>query len=55
MLGDLIAEEKIKIIGRRVLSVDDGIPKIETSTAGTGNYKGTGLSTNFNFLYNSPN
>lgn len=41
MLGDLIAEEKIKIIGRRVLSVDNGIPEIETSTAGTGNYKGT--------------
>ena len=30
MLGDLIAEEKIKIIGRRVLSVDNGIPEIET-------------------------
>ena len=41
MLGDLIAEEKIKIIGRRVLSVKDGVPKIETSTSGTGNYKGT--------------
>ena len=41
MLGDLIAEEKIKIISRRVLSVEDGIPKIETSTTGMGNYKGT--------------
>lgn len=41
MLGDLIAEEKIKIIGRRVLSVGDGIPKIESSTTGRGNYKGT--------------
>jgi hypothetical protein len=41
MLGDLIAEENIKIVGRRVLSVKDGIPEIETSTKGRGNYKGT--------------
>jgi hypothetical protein len=41
MLGEQIAEERLKIVSRRVISVDGGIPKIETSTSGEGNYRGT--------------
>jgi hypothetical protein len=41
MLGEQIAVEKIKMVSRRVLSVKDGVPKIETATTGTGNYRGT--------------
>lgn len=41
MLGEQIAEERLKIVSRRVISVDGGIPKIETATAGEGNYRGT--------------
>lgn len=41
MLGEQIAEEKLKIVSRRVISVDGGVPKIETSTTGEGNYRGT--------------
>src|SRR6476659_10491417 len=40
MLGDLISEEKGKISSQRVLDVEGGIPKIETSFSATGNYRG---------------
>lgn len=40
MLGDLISEEKGKIASQRVLDVEGGIPKIETSFSATGNYRG---------------
>ena len=40
MLGDLISEEKGKITSQRVLDVEGGIPKIETSFSATGNYRG---------------
>lgn len=36
MLGDLIFESKGKITGQRVLSVENGIPKLEVSISGTG-------------------
>ena len=36
MLGELIFESKGKITGQRVLSVENGIPKLEVSVAGTG-------------------
>jgi hypothetical protein len=36
MLGELIFESKGKVMGQRVLSVEDGIPKIEISVSGTG-------------------
>lgn len=39
MLGEQIAVEKIKMVSRRVQSVEGGVPKIETSTTGTGNYR----------------
>jgi hypothetical protein len=41
MLGEQIAEERLKIVSRRVINVEGGIPKIETSTTGEGNYRGT--------------
>ncbi len=40
MLGDLIGEEKGKITGQRVLDVEGGIPKLETSFSAAGKYKG---------------
>jgi hypothetical protein len=40
MLGDLISEEKGKITSQRVLDVEGGEPKIETSFSATGNYRG---------------
>jgi hypothetical protein len=40
MLGELIFESRGKIIGQRVLSVENGIPKIEVSATGTGTIKG---------------
>lgn len=40
MLGDLISEEKGKISSQRVLDVEGGEPKIETSFSATGNYRG---------------
>lgn len=36
MLGEQIADEKIEIVSRRVLSIEGGMPKVETSTTGTG-------------------
>ena len=41
MLGELIFESKGKIIGQRVLSVENGIPKQEASVTGTGTFKGS--------------
>jgi hypothetical protein len=40
MLGDLISEEKGKITSQRVLDVEGGEPKIETSFSATGTYRG---------------
>jgi hypothetical protein len=40
MLGDIIGEEKGKITGQRVLDVEGGAPKMETSFSATGNYRG---------------
>ena len=40
MLGDQISEEKGKITSQRVLDVEGGVPKIETSFSATGNYRG---------------
>ena len=40
MLGDQISEEKGKITSQRVLDVERGVPKIETSFSATGNYRG---------------
>jgi hypothetical protein len=40
MLGDLISEEKGKITTQKVLDVEGGEPKIETSFSATGNYRG---------------
>ena len=39
MLGDLISEEKGKITSQRVLDVEDGEPKIETTFSAIGNYR----------------
>lgn len=41
MLGELILESNGRITGQRVLSVDNGIPKIEVSVAGTGVFTGS--------------
>src|SRR5712691_12529929 len=40
MLGDQISEEKGKISSQRVLDVEGGMPKMETSFSATGNYRG---------------
>jgi hypothetical protein len=40
MLGDQISEEKGKITSQRVLDVEGGQPKIETSFSAAGNYRG---------------
>lgn len=40
MLGDQISEEKGKITSQRVLDVEGGAPKMETSFSATGNYRG---------------
>ena len=41
MLGQLLFESKGKIIGQRVLSVENGNPKRETSIEGTGVFTGS--------------
>jgi hypothetical protein len=41
MLGELLFESKGKITGQRVLSVENGIPKLEVSTTGTGIFTGS--------------
>jgi hypothetical protein len=40
MLGDQISEEKGKVTSQRILDVEGGIPKMETSFTATGNYRG---------------
>ena len=40
MLGDLVSEEDGKITSQRVLDVEGGEPKIETSFSATVNYRG---------------
>jgi hypothetical protein len=40
MLGELIIESKGEITGQRVLSVENGIPKLEISISGTGKLTG---------------
>jgi hypothetical protein len=44
MLGEIIYEAKGKVTGLRVLSVEEGIPKIETTTSQTGDLRGTEIS-----------
>jgi hypothetical protein len=41
MLGQLLFESKGKITGQRVLSVENGIPKLEVSITGTGIFTGS--------------
>jgi hypothetical protein len=41
MLGELLFESKGRITGHRVLSVENGIPKLEISIAGTGIFTGS--------------
>jgi hypothetical protein len=41
MLGELLFESKGRITGHRVLSVENGIPKLELSIAGTGIFTGS--------------
>ena len=49
MLGDLIGEEKGKITGQRVLDVEGGKSKMETSFSATGKYRG--VETTFTVTY----
>ena len=41
MLGELLFESKGKITNQRVLSIKNGIPKLEISIAGTGIFTGS--------------
>jgi hypothetical protein len=41
MLGELLFESNGRITGQRVLSVENGIPKLEISIAGTGIFTGS--------------
>jgi hypothetical protein len=41
MSGELLFESKGKITGHRVLTVENGIPKLEISIAGTGLFTGS--------------
>jgi hypothetical protein len=45
MLGDQISEEKGKISSQRVLDVEGGMPKMETSFSATENYRGVETTT----------
>src|SRR6266516_3217896 len=40
MLGDQVGEDKGKITSQRVLDVEGGTPKMETSFSATGKYRG---------------
>ena len=40
MLGDLIFESAGKIIGQRVISIENGIPKLEFTATGSGTIRG---------------
>jgi hypothetical protein len=44
MLGEIIYEAKGKVTGLRVLNVEEGIPKIETTISQTGDLRGTEIS-----------
>jgi hypothetical protein len=44
MLGEIIYEAKGKVTGVRVLSVEEGIPKIETTISQAGNLRGTEIT-----------
>lgn len=50
MLGQLLFESKGRITSQRILSVENGIPKFETSIAGTGIFTGS-LEVNTNWTY----
>jgi hypothetical protein len=50
MLGQLLYESKGKITDQRILSVENGIPKIEISIIGTGIFTGS-LEVNSNWTY----
>jgi hypothetical protein len=41
MLGELIFESKGKFINHRVLSIENGVPKLEISVKGIGIFKGS--------------
>ena len=41
MLGELLFESRGRVTGQRVLSVENGIPKLEISIAGTGLFNGS--------------
>ncbi|MGH9974347.1 MAG: hypothetical protein ACRD8Z_00710 [Nitrososphaeraceae archaeon] len=41
MLGELMFESRGKVVGQRVLSVENGIPKFEISLAGSGIFTGS--------------
>ena len=41
MLGQLLFESRGRITGQGVLSIDNGIPKVETSITGTGIFTGS--------------
>jgi hypothetical protein len=50
MLGQLLFESRGRITGQRLLSVENGIPKFETSISGTGIFTGS-LEVNTNWTY----
>lgn len=49
MLGELIYESKGKIIGQRILSVENGIPKMEITISGDGKYNGVEITESFTY------
>jgi len=49
MLGNQIFEENGKVTSQRILDVEGGIPKMETSFSATGNYRGTETTANITY------
>src|ERR687892_957013 len=49
-VGQLLFESRGRITGQRLLSVENGIPKFETSISGTGIFTGS-LEVNTNWTY----
>jgi len=41
MLGELLFESRGRVTGQRIRSVENGIPKLEISIAGTGIFTGS--------------
>lgn len=41
MLGELLIESRGRVTGQRIRSVENGIPKLEISIAGTGIFTGS--------------